>query len=102
MRQLAFNTGLWSLAIFLAGIGFQFVQAWLGTDTVVSVVVPWLIVGILNDQLNMWLLLGMVKLQHGEKVNLLEAWRSNLWAAGINIAIISMGGGIPGLCGHTV
>lgn len=93
-RQLFFNTGMWSVVLYVAGLVYEQMVAQFATTVFLRNFIPWLVVGIVIDQLNIWLLLIMVKLQQGPKMNLLKAWQSNLWASGINIAIISAGGGL--------
>ncbi len=92
-RQLSFNMGMVSISMFTAGSVFTLLETTLGADTLLGQIVPWICVAIINDQINLWLLIIMLRLQHGNQVNPLKIWRENRWAAMINILVISIGGG---------
>jgi two-component system phosphate regulon sensor histidine kinase PhoR len=91
LERLGFNVGMSGAAIFVAGLLFVFLHGWLG-DTFPALLVAWLAAGIANDQLNLWLLIGIIYLQHGQRP--LDTWRENRWAMPINVAVNSVGGGV--------
>lgn len=91
-EQLAFNTGMGTVAIYIAGHVFILSQQLLGGDTLPSLVLPWLIAAIIGDQLNVWLLIGILRLQQG--IDPIAFWRDNAWAMPINVIIMGAGGGV--------
>lgn len=91
-EQLAFNSGMSSLSVYAAGLLFLSLQSWLGTDSFAGAVLPWLAAALVADQLNVWLLIGIVTLQQG--VNPIAFWNDNRWAMPINVVILGAGGGI--------
>lgn len=91
-EQLAFNTGMSSVSVYVAGLVFLGLQSWLGTSTFGGAVLPWVAAALVADQLNVWLLIGILTLQQG--VNPVEFWKDNRWAMPINVVILSAGGGI--------
>lgn len=93
-EQICFNAGMFSAAMYLAGTLFILVQQWLGANTIMGQTIPWLVVAITYDQLNFWLLMGIIRLKQGPAVNIVAIWKENLWALPINIIILSVGGGI--------
>ena len=92
-KQLGFNTGMWTISIFIAGHLFLAVRSWLGESTLLGQTIPWLIAAIVDDQLNFWILAFMLRLQHKREVSLRNIWREHGWAASINIFVLSVGGG---------
>ncbi len=92
--QLAFNIGMGSISIFIAGTIFMLTRSWFGAETILGRTLPWFIAAIINDQVNLWLLIGIVYLQHKRRIDPFEMWRSNFWAVLISITLMSVGGGI--------
>lgn len=92
--QLGFNLGMHSIAILTASFVYLIVRSWLPQDSWMSHILPWLPAGIAYDQVNFWLLMGILKLQHGAQFNPLEMWQQNRWAMIISISLKSIGGGI--------
>ncbi len=92
-QQLGFNTGMWTIAVFVAGHIFLAASSWLGSDTLWGRTLPWLFAAIVDDQINFWLLMIMLRLQHRQELSLLGIWQENRWASSINILIMSFGGG---------
>ena len=89
--QLAFNIGMLSISIFLAGSLFlQITQ--LGMFSQITVSIVWLVAAITYDQINLWMLIIMLRLVHGKKVKPVEFWLENRWAMIVNISILSVGG----------
>ncbi|MCI0580429.1 MAG: HAMP domain-containing histidine kinase, partial [Chloroflexi bacterium] len=96
LRRLAFNVGMNGLATFCAGLVFVLLQNLLGGgDSFLGQVVPWLPAALVGDQLNLWLLIGVLYLHQG--VPPLEIWRESRWAVPINVLTTSVGGGFLAL-----
>ena len=92
-RQLAFNTGMGSIAAFLAGLTFVFFRDLLG-ETIAGAILPWLIAAVVNDQVNLWLLIGIIWFQHKRRVLPMTIWKENIWAVPISILLMSVGGAL--------
>lgn len=92
--QLGFNTGMHSLSIFSAGLVYTIFRNWLGADTWLGTLFPLLPAGIVYDQANFWLLMGVLRLQHGPQFDVRGMWQQNQWAMSLNIAVKSFGGAI--------
>ncbi|MCP5094417.1 MAG: HAMP domain-containing histidine kinase [Chloroflexi bacterium] len=92
--QLLFNIGMAVIAMFVGSLAFVKIQTILGSDTLVGQIVPWLVASTIMDQLNLILLLGIIRLQKGKQFKFWGMWKQDLWASGIAIVITSIGGGI--------
>jgi signal transduction histidine kinase len=100
LERLGFNVGMSSLAVFLGGM--VFVELTSGRQIIneqgipsLPVIVFWLIGSAVADQVNFWLLTGILYLQRG--IPPLEVWRENRWAIPINILVSAGGGGLLAL-----
>lgn len=91
--QLGFNTGMHAIAMVLAGLAFSGVQQLFG-DAWWSLVLAWLAAAVVDDQLNFWLLMIILRLQHGSEFDVRQPWKEALWAIPINIVALSAGGGL--------
>lgn len=91
-EQLVFNTGMSTVSIYVAGHVFMLTQQFAGGETWIAQILPWLLAAIVGDQLNVWLLIGIIYLQQG--INPLAFWRQNGWAMPINVIVMGAGGGI--------
>lgn len=91
-EQLIFNTGMSSVSVYAAGQVFILSQQLVGSETLLAQILPWLFAAIVGDQLNVWLLIGILYLQQG--INPLAFWRENGWAMPINVIIMGAGGGV--------
>lgn len=91
-EQLIFNTGMSSVSVYVAALVFQASEQALGADNIVTMALPWFVAAVVGDQLNVWLLIGILYLQQG--INPLTFWRDNGWAMPINVIIMSAGGGV--------
>ncbi|HZD09829.1 MAG TPA: HAMP domain-containing sensor histidine kinase [Candidatus Binatia bacterium] len=91
-EQLVFNSGMSSVSVYVAGLIFILCQHLLGTGTTASMFLPWLFAAVVGDQLNVWLLIGILYLQQG--IDPLTFWRENGWAMPINMIIMGAGGGV--------
>lgn len=92
IERIGFNVGMGATAMFMAGILFQFTTQWLGSDTMWAQLFPWILAAVINDQVNLWLLIGILHLQSGVKP--LEIWHQHKWAVPINVLVMSVGGGL--------
>jgi signal transduction histidine kinase len=95
IERLGVNVGMNATAVFIAGLLFEAALGRLGSDTIWGQTIPWLLGALVSDQVNLWLLVGIIYLAHGVKP--LEVWRENRWAAPINILVMSVGGGLLAL-----
>lgn len=93
-QQLGFNTGMWTIAMFIAGQVFQVTSAGFGSTTFLGRILPWLFAAIVNDQINLWLLLIILRLQNQGEFRMIDTWRENRWASSINILVIFIGSGL--------
>ena len=91
LERFGVNIGMLSISAFITGLVFYAIQAALGADTLSGILLSWLMAAIVHDQVNLWLLIGMIHLQHG--VNPLEIWRGHQWAIPIDVLVMSVGGG---------
>lgn len=95
LPQLTFNMGMASITLYGAGLVFLLSRAWLGPETLAGQTVPWLIAAIVADQLNIWLLIGVLYFQRG--VDPVEVWVEHRWAMSINVVVMSVGGAVLAL-----
>jgi signal transduction histidine kinase len=94
-ERISFNIGMVTVAMFTAGLLFHEARQFLGADTLLGQTVPWLLAAVVNDQINLWLLIGVLHLQN--RARPLEIWRQHRWASPINILVMSVGGGVLAL-----
>lgn len=92
VERVIFNIGMVTTAIFTAGSLFQITQNALGADTIAGQTLPWFLAAIINDQINLWLLIGLLHLQ--SDANPVEIWQAHRWAIPINVLVMSVGGGV--------
>jgi signal transduction histidine kinase len=92
VERLGVNMGMHSTAMFLAGVAFEWLARELETSPIFGVTIPWFVSALVADQMNLWLLIGIVYLAHGVKP--LDTWRENLWAIPINVLVMAVGGGL--------
>lgn len=90
--QLLFNTGMVSIATTVAGVAFTSSQGLFSADTLLSTTLPWAVAAVINDQINLWLVAGIVYFQRN--ISPMRFWRNNLWAMPFNILIAAIGGNL--------
>jgi len=95
LPQLTFNMGMAAIALYGAGLVFLLSRAWFGPQTLAGQTLPWLIAAIVADQLNIWLLIGILYFQRG--LDPLEVWVDHRWAMSINVVVMSVGGAVLAL-----
>lgn len=90
--QLIFNIGMRSCAIFIAGSFLYYSLHLLDSENTNIVILVWILAAIILDQLNLWLLIILMRLLKGKEINPLSFWAENRWAMIVNIAVESIGG----------
>lgn len=93
-RQLAFNLGMDTITIFVASSFLHWLRGQFGNYPLWVESLPWLLAAIAYNEVNLWLLMGIVRLQHGPTVNIWELWRADRWATQIDILLMAVGGGL--------
>ncbi len=94
LPQLTFNNGMTAIASFMAGQFFVTLAGQTDSHNAYITLPVWLITVIIYDQLNWWLVIIILKLQHGKTFGAVQMWRDNRWATVINIGIGSIAGGV--------
>lgn len=92
LERVGFNAGMGAISMVVGGHVFLGVQSILGAENWSGQIIPWFIAAIVNDQVNIWLLITMIYLQHGARP--LPIWREHRWAMSIDILLTSIGGGL--------
>jgi signal transduction histidine kinase len=92
LPQLVFNIGMGSTAIYIAGWVFLEMQGLLGATTLAGMILPWLLAAVVNDQVNLWLLIGILTLQNKPRPRPFLIWKQNVWAMTIGVFSMSIGG----------
>lgn len=91
-ERIGFNIGMSTIAIVAAGLIFLITQTALNGIPILAATIPWLAAAIVHDQVNLWLLIGLLHLQN--KIPPMEIWLEHRWAIPINVLVMSVGGGI--------
>jgi signal transduction histidine kinase len=91
--QLGFNTGMQCIALFVGGWVLLVSQNLLSTNEILKTTIPWLLAAVSFDQVNLWILIGILRLQHGKEIKPWEVWRENRWAASIASVAFGVGAG---------
>jgi signal transduction histidine kinase len=91
--QLAFNTGSHAIAFFVGGWVLKGLSDLLGNNLLGNTL-PWLVGSFIYDEVNIWLLIGVLRLQHGPQFKPLEFWRTERWSSQISILLLAIGGGL--------
>ncbi|KAA3664924.1 MAG: sensor histidine kinase [Chloroflexi bacterium] len=94
IQVVCFNIGMFSVSMLIAGWVFVAIQNQFELVSFPDLIIPWVVAAIVNDQLNLFILAGVLRFEQGVDINLKDYWQENLWAAVINIAIASLGGGL--------
>lgn len=91
-ERIGFNIGMSTIAIIAAGMVFQITNTALADIPILAATLPWLLAAIIHDQVNLWLLIGLLHIQN--KIPPMEIWLEHRWAIPINVLVMSVGGGI--------
>lgn len=95
-QQLIFNISMQAIAIYVAGAVYLAIRNALGFETVLGQILPWIPVAIIYEEINLWLLIGVVRLQQGPAVRPLQVWREERSASQILLIASAVGGGMLG------
>lgn len=91
-KQLLFNIGNRSVAVFIAG---SFLTAGLQVELAEQfwfITAVWLAAALILDQLNLWLLIILLRLLQGAEFSARAFWLENRWAMLVNIPVVFIGG----------
>ncbi len=92
--QLAFNIGMHCVAITAASALLLLLRGWLGAESIWGQIIPWLPAAYLFEELNFWLLAGILRLQHGKRIDAVAMWKQDYWATQIGVLVAAVGGGL--------
>lgn len=92
--QLGFNVGMHAIAAAISGWSLLETRALLGIDTWAGMILPWPVAAIVLEELNLWLLIGILRLQNGVDFSAFAMWREEIWASQIGTAMLMIGGGM--------
>jgi len=92
--QLAFNSGMQGISLFIAGSILLLLRSVLGTETLWAQIASWLLAALVYEEVNNWLLIGILSLQHGRSISPWQVWKEDRWATQIAAPTVGMGGGI--------
>ncbi|MFN8439521.1 MAG: HAMP domain-containing sensor histidine kinase [Caldilineaceae bacterium] len=93
-QQLVFNSGMHAIATFAAAVIFWATRGWFGDDTLALQILPWIPAALVYDQVNLWLLIGVLRLQQGATIHFREIWREEIWATQLFVITYAVGGGL--------
>jgi signal transduction histidine kinase len=90
-QQLAFNIGMLGVAILIAGsVNLELIVQRDMSPWIIGLV--WLVTAVIVDQLNLWLLIILLRLLRGSRFKPLHFWHQNRWAMLVNVGVLTMGG----------
>lgn len=90
--QLGFNVGMHAIAAALSGWSFLATRALLGDSSWAGMILPWPVAAIVLEELNLWMLIGILRLQNGVQFSAFAMWREEIWASQIGTAVMMVGG----------
>lgn len=91
--QVGFNMGMSAISIYCGAFALEFITNTLPGDSLWILILPWLAAAIINDQINLWLVAIMLRLQHGRDFAPWQVYKESAWAIPIGILGTSVGGG---------
>ncbi|MGB1249427.1 MAG: sensor histidine kinase [Candidatus Promineifilaceae bacterium] len=86
------NLGMKGGSLFLAGI----VWTVSGPTSWWAVVLVWIVMAIVQDQVNFFLLMSIFRLNKGKSFRIYTAWSESYWAIFMSITVTVIGGGLIG------
>ncbi len=95
-RQLIFNISMQAIAIFVAGEVYSALRALWPEGSLWGQLLPWIPAAIIYEELNLWLLIGIVRLQQGPTVRPIQLWRAERLATQLLLVASAVGGGMLG------
>lgn len=93
-RQLCFNLGMDAISIFGASVMLYLLQLQLGADSLLGATVPWLLAALFYNEINLWLLGFLFRLQQGPEFRMEAFWREERWATKIDVILMVVGGAL--------
>lgn len=92
LPKFFFNSSMMIISISAAGWTLLLVIETWENLFLMTEVLSWLTAAVVYSILNLCLLIGIIRLQHGNKVSARKLFKENLWAMTIDILIMSVGG----------
>lgn len=92
--QLAFNLGLDTIAIWAAALLWQWSDGRLAGQPFWQATLPWVVAALVYTEVNLWLLIGILALQHGAGARPWTVWREELWSTQIDVILMTVGGAL--------
>jgi diguanylate cyclase (GGDEF)-like protein len=92
--QLSFNVGMDVLAICMASLSLALLRTKLDAFVFLQATVPWLVAALVYNEVNLWLLIGILRLQHGSTIHPLLIWREEHWSTQIDVLLMTVGGAL--------
>lgn len=96
LSQLLFNSSMQAIAVFVAGQAFWLTKQWVGVDSIWGQLLPWLPAAFVYVEINIWLLIGVLRLQRGPTVQPMTLWRAERSASKIILPATALGGATLG------
>lgn len=94
VAQLIFNVAMHAIATFVAALILVNLQQWWADAGFVGQTLPWLLAAIVYDQVNLWLLIGILVLQGEKTIPSYTIWQQEGWATQLFIVTYAIGGAI--------
>ncbi len=93
-RQLSFNIGMDVLAILAAALILDQLKAQFAPYPFWEAIVPWFGAAVVYSEVNLWLLIGVLRLQEGPTLRPLAIWQEDRWATQIDVILMAVGGAL--------
>ena len=94
LPQLGFNVGMQNIAILAAAYLLGWLEPQLQTIHPAAGGLAWLVAAFIYGQINLGLLIVILRLQHGGQISPAKIWLSEKWAIQINTLLLAAGGWI--------
>ncbi len=92
--QVLFNISVQTIAVGIVGALHHKLAPFNLLSPIYYLPLLWLLLSIIHDQINFWLVMIMIRLQVGSSFNLSQTWINTRWAMSLNILLIWLGGGL--------
>lgn len=92
--QVTFNNGMHSMALLAAGLILLALRDALGSVGLIAEFAPWFPAAIVYDQVNLWLLIGILYCQNPATATPLVTWRAEWWASQLFVLSYAIGGAL--------
>ena len=89
--QLAFNNGMHAISTLMASIPFVVTLLIIGEYSTWTALLPWLPAAFIYEEVNLWLLICVLRLQHGSEIDIWKLWKEDRWATQIGIMVLAIG-----------